>query len=254
MGNNVKKKSLLSKIKSSPSLKSWDGTKKLIKAITGNLYHDVAYITVGVPQVDFWKEDKKFVDLYREAGTNTLLPPNRFLSLYQFALNTVNLEGETAELGVYKGGSAKMLSRLFTEFSPDKKVLLFDTFGGMPVTDGDFDLHQEGDFDDVNLDYVKNFMKDCNNVEFHQGLFSDTLPKIDYEKFCFIHIDADIYPSVKECTEFFYPKMVSGGVIIYDDYGLVSCPGAKKAVDEYFADKSETPIYLLTGQAVVIKH
>jgi O-methyltransferase len=41
--------------------------------------------------------------------------------------------------------------------------------------------------------------------------------------------------------------------MLFDDYGFYTCPGAKMAVDEFFADKSEMPIYLLGGQCFVIK-
>jgi O-methyltransferase len=42
---------------------------------------------------------------------------------------------------------------------------------------------------------------------------------------------------VKECSEFFYERLVDGGVIVYDDYCSPSCPGAKLAVDEFAVGK-----------------
>jgi O-methyltransferase len=47
--------------------------------------------------------------------------------------------------------------------------------------------------------------------------------------------------------------MVPGGIIVYDDYGFHSCTGAKIAVDEFYTGKEERPIYLPTGQCIVIK-
>jgi O-methyltransferase len=47
--------------------------------------------------------------------------------------------------------------------------------------------------------------------------------------------------------------MVSGGFIIFDDYGMPSCPGARAAVDQFFADKPEKPLALHTGQALVFR-
>lgn len=56
-----------------------------------------------------------------------------------------------------------------------------------------------------------------------------------------------------DCCKFFYPRMERGGVMIFDDYGFVSCPGAKMGVDKFFLDKAENPTYLPTGQCVVFK-
>jgi O-methyltransferase len=41
--------------------------------------------------------------------------------------------------------------------------------------------------------------------------------------------------------------------MVFDDYGLPSCPGARRAVDEFFARQPEVPLILATGQAVVFK-
>jgi O-methyltransferase len=67
-------------------------------------------------------------------------------------------------------------------------------------------------------------------------------------------VDVDIYRSVLDCCRFFYPRLVTGGAIVFDDYGRNSCPGAKAAVDEFFADTPEQPVYVATGQAFVVKH
>jgi len=68
-----------------------------------------------------------------------------------------------------------------------------------------------------------------------------------------VHIDVDIYQSVKDCCEFFYPRLHAGGVMLFDDYGKWTCPGAKLAVDEFFATKPEKRFYFPSGQCFVIK-
>ena len=59
------------------------------------------------------------------------------------------------------------------------------------------------------------------------------------EKFCFASLDCDIYESYKECLEFFYPRLVPGGVVLFDEYNDPPWPGCNKAVDEFLADKPE---------------
>ena len=54
-------------------------------------------------------------------------------------------------------------------------------------------------------------------------------------------------------SRFFYPRLNPGGIMICDDYGSAHCPGAKRATDEFFADKPERVISLPTGQSMVIK-
>ena len=61
------------------------------------------------------------------------------------------------------------------------------------------------------------------------------------DRFCFIHLDVDIYSSYIECLDELYAKLVPGGVVVFDDYGSSKWPGAKKAVDEFFADKDASP-------------
>ena len=63
----------------------------------------------------------------------------------------------------------------------------------------------------------------------------------------------DIRQSVLDCCEFVYPRMVPGGVLVFDDYGFLTCPGARAAVDEFFSDKPEHALVLHTGQAIVFK-
>lgn len=111
-----------------------------------------------------------------------------------------------------------------------------------------------GDLGDVDIEEVKQFLVDLPDIVFLPGLFSDTLLQLVESKFCFVHVDADLYTSVRECCEFFWPRMVNGGVVVFDDYGFPNCPGAKKAIDEYFARIAEKPVYLPTAQAFAVKH
>jgi len=67
------------------------------------------------------------------------------------------------------------------------------------------------------------------------------LHKFSQDQFCFIHLDVDIHSSYIECLTELYPKLVPGGVVVFDDYGSPKWPGAKKAVDELFSDKEESP-------------
>ena len=160
--------------------------------------------------------------------------------LYQYARQTAQLGGEVAEIGVYKGGTAKLLAILCARNS--KSLHLFDTFEGLPPTDLEKDILKEGDFGDTSLQKVQSFLDDNANVTLYPGIFPATSAPIEDKIFCLVHIDVDIFQSVMDCCHFYYPRVVPGGMMVFDDYGDISCPGAKMAVDEFFRDKPAKPL------------
>lgn len=175
---------------------------------------------------------------------NSLLDPRRILAAIQLVkLAASKSDGEVIEMGVYRGGSAAAIAWMLREAGLERTVHLFDTFGGMPAT-GELDTHEEFDFSDTSVASVG---ESLNHVvpgfpfRFHPGLFSDTLREVSQHRFCFAHIDADLYQSVKEACEFAYPRLDTGGFMLFDDYAAPSCPGAMRAVDEFFRDKLEKP-------------
>ena len=151
------------------------------------------------------------------------------------ASRVVGLDGEAAEVGVYKGGSAKLIASILK----NKTVHLFDTFEGMPEDDDQPDGHEAGTFCDTSLSEVKRYLSGLDNCEFHKGFFPSTAKLLGETKFSFVHLDADIYQTTKAGIEFFFPRLTSGGIIFFDDYTSLECPGIKKAVDEYFSEKEE---------------
>lgn len=88
----------------------------------------------------------------------------------------------------------------------------------------------------------------------HQGWIPDTFVNISPDQqFVFIHIDVDLYQPTKDSVTFFYPRMPAGAVLLCDDYGLTTCPGATRAMDEFLQDKPEKMIALSAGSGFFIK-
>jgi len=146
---------------------------------------------------------------------------------------TSHLEGDLSEIGVYKGGSALAMAHHF----PDLNLYCFDTFEGMPQTTEFDNCHKKGDFASTSFEKVKSLFKNYPNVRVYKGIFprENTKDVLD-KKFKFVHLDVDIYQSYKECIEFFYPRLVPNGIILFDDYHAGTCLGAKKAVDEFICE------------------
>lgn len=199
-----------------------------------------------------WLGYGEFKTLYQKTKDSSLVPASKCHFLYSLAKQALSRDGEIWECGVYKGGTAALLNSLIQKHAPETPLRLFDTFEGMPETDNDKDRHQKGDFNDTSLEKVKALVGDDKNVTYYKGLIPETFKGLDSKKIALAHIDVDIFTAIKDCCEFILPRLLSGGIIIFDDYGVPSCPGARKAVDEFFQDRKEVPIILPTGQALII--
>ena len=133
--------------------------------------------------------------------------------------------GHLVEVGVYQGGSAWHLAHIARAQS--RELHLFDTFSGIPYR-SEIDDHDVSDFSDVSLDTVKDVIPDA---KFHVGIFPATLPA-DLTDIAFAHIDCDQYQSVRACIDELMPRLVVGGIMLFDDY--LTTRGATQAVIETF--------------------
>ena len=131
--------------------------------------------------------------------------------------------GDFVEVGVYKGGSLAALAQVAREGAP-RRVFGFDTFTGIPFRLDGVDHHQIGDFGDTSLDAVRAAVPDATLVP---GVFPGTLAD-DVGPIAVAHIDCDQYQSVYDCCRALGPRMVSGGVMVFDDADVL--PGAAEAV------------------------
>ena len=87
-------------------------------------------------------------------------------------------------------------------------------------------------------------------MEIVKGDFRDTCETIKDKKFSFVHLDVDLYDTTMFCLEFFYPRMVAGGIILSHDYQ--NNQGVNKAINEFFEGK-ETVISLLGSQGLIVR-
>lgn len=163
------------------------------------------------------------------------------------------LEGDVVECGVGYGKSLTVLAGLAQE--DNRRVYGFDSFMGFPEPTpedksprnpkkGEWNVSTEESVyrlleSHVDRRYVR------GNVILVPGYFADTVK--DYQgSIALLHLDGDLYQSYKTCLEALWPKVVSGGVVLFDEYILpehqenlaeYSFPGAIKAIDEFFGDQ-----------------
>jgi O-methyltransferase len=100
-----------------------------------------------------------------------------------------------------------------------------------------------GGFGDTSIELVMQKAKrfGLQNVRLAPGYFKDSFARQPQDlKFCFVHLDVNLYDSYKECIEYFYPRVVKGGIILLDEYNDPPWPGCNQALDGFLADKPET--------------
>ena len=81
-----------------------------------------------------------------------------------------------------------------------------------------------------------------------KGYFEHVLSRVEDLLFSVVHIDCDLYQSYMTCLEFFYPRVVAGGFIVFDEdeFSATVYPCAQRAIDSFLADKAE-PIECFPG-------
>ena len=152
------------------------------------------------------------------------------------------IPGDIAEVGCYRGGSA----RIICEFKGEKTLHLFDTFEGLPVSG---QSHSKGEFI-ASLEGAKEYLSDCSKVYFYKGVFPDqTSCYVKDKTFSLVHLDSDLPERIPASLDFFYTRMNKGGIILIHDYPVY----LGEVVDSFFFDKPESIIPITSRHAMVIK-
>jgi len=204
--------------------------------------------------------EPEFVELYDLCRSATMTSIERMYALYKAVQHvvTTGVEGDLAECGVWRGGSAMMMALALRRFGgADREIWLYDTFCGMTAP-GDQDVQTmsgrsaaailagspKDDEDpfwgiasracvEANLDRTGYGTQQLRLVE---GDVLKTLPDQAPARLALLRLDTDWYASTLHELETLYPRLANGGVLIVDDYGYWS--GARQAVDEYFSRMS----------------
>ena len=161
------------------------------------------------------------------------------------------------ECGVNDGVTAFVaLNELHNKLGINFKMDLYDSWEAMKAEllvgeEIDFNV---GAYDDSSIEIPKSNLKSFeNNIVYHKGFIPDTLfeksPK-QPESISYLSIDLNSSQPTLSALNFFVPKLVKGGIIIFDDYGLEHYPDTKNVIDEFFSTKSGILMKMPTGQAI----
>lgn len=179
----------------------------------------------------------------------------KLIAHYELYKKVLQLPGVIIECGVFKGASFTRLAmfRDLFESSGTRKIIGFDTFTVFPESTYIEDKGKLASFigeagnKSISKEQLEQVLdnKQCGNmVELIEGDILETVPDyIDKHpelKVALLHLDVDIYEPSKCSLEYLWGRLVKGGILVLDDYGIF--PGATKAIDDFFEDKEETPL------------
>jgi predicted O-methyltransferase YrrM len=200
-----------------------------------------------------WIDDEGFTKVFASIRDYTLIDRTRAYALYQVMDQIKNVPGDVLEVGTWRGGTAG----IFTQMLPDKTIYLADTFEGV-VKSSSWEHYKDKAHDDTSEELVKDFLSNklgVSNFKILKGIFpEDTGTALKADSLAFVYLDVDVYESTKDAFNYVWDKVSLHGIVVFDDYGMISaCAGIKKFVDEIKDDEDKIFIENLNGQAVIIK-
>jgi len=165
------------------------------------------------------------------------------------------LDGDFVECGVNKAFFSTSLMN-FIDFKSltEKKMYLFDTYRG--IVEEQVAKGEKAAFKTEYLDtyeFVVDSFKDRANVIIVKGIVPDSLNTVQIDKVAYLSIDMNCAAPERAALEHFWDKIVTGGIIVLDDYAFPDRNLQQKTADE-FADSAGVKILTVpTGQGIIIK-
>ena len=185
-------------------------------------------------------------------------PPklDRQIIVMQSLRNVIDagIDGVVAEFGCFRGHTAIQMAHTMRDLGDDSRLILFDSFRGMPASDDDDDRYWSEGAMTADEQEVRTRFAGFPGVTVVGGFFADALPGFEDVEVKLAHVDCDMASSVRDVHAWLLDRVVPGGIIVYDDYGFESCVGLMHAVDAVMAERKDYITYSLpTGQYVAIR-
>lgn len=203
-----------------------------------------------------WLVDNTFKDLKKAIANYTFLDDYKLYEIWKLVEQVKHLTGDILEVGVWRGGSGCLMAKKCALEGIDATVFLCDTFQGLVKTSDKDSNYTGGEHADTSVELVEQLLRAnaLTNAKILRGIFpDDTSHEIADRKFRLCHIDVDIYQSAKETFQWVWPRLVPGGVVIFDDYGGLLTDGVTQMVNEVASAEDRVFIHNLNGHGVMIK-
>jgi hypothetical protein len=176
------------------------------------------------------------------------------------AQHAIKLDGDFVDCGVHTGIFARAIIDYVKFGDYQKKYYLLDTFSGL---DEKYSSAEEllrnvamgyatQDTEEIYRGVLKTF--DQFNVEVIRGSVPDTLPLVTATRIAFLSIDMNCVAPEVAALEFFWDKLVSGAVVVLDDYGYLNQHDEQRKAHDLFAQSKKVEILVLpTCQGLMLK-
>jgi O-methyltransferase len=168
-----------------------------------------------------------------------------------------HLPGDFVECGVNTGAYSRAVIDYIDFNKTGKTFYLLDTYEGLvpgQISEkekqagvGDYLSTYKNVYDQVVATFAP------FRTKIIKGAVPHTLPQCDTNQICYLSIDMNVVEPEIAAANYFWDKVVSGGVIILDDYGFPAHIEQKKAFDRFAKEKGVTLLYIPTGQAIIFK-
>lgn len=182
----------------------------------------------------------------------------RMLAYYELFKLIQDKPGWIVECGVYRGFTLIALAKFMQILcmgDKSRKVLGFDNFAGfgdLSAEDGPLDAGVGKAIGGISPSEYREDVLDlcaiCNDddfapwaarVEIVEGDVEETIPRYVADnpglRISMLNLDIDLYQPTSVALEQLYPLVVSGGVVVLDEYAHKDWGGESKALEEYFA-------------------
>ena len=239
-----------------------------INRLSGNtvnrpLYGRVTYNEDGLASAHHptFLEDPHFIESYA-AGQATGSWPHGNLRwrahvICWAAARGAQLPGDFVECGVNRGGYAMTVIHYVDFARMEKRFFLLDTFEGLlatQLTDEERRLGLRGGGYTPCYDAVRRtFAPYGDAVRVIRGVVPDTLPQVCTERIAFLSIDMNAREPEIAAAEYFWDRLVTGAVMVLDDYGWRKHAAQRLAFDEFARRRGVPLLALPTGQGLIFK-
>jgi O-methyltransferase len=204
-----------------------------------------------------WRADHEFQAAFEQIRPNTLVDVYRCYDLWRLVAESAKLAlGDILEIGVWRGGTGCLMAQRAKLTGLNARIYLCDTFEGV-VKAGSSDRHYAGgehaDTSEATVTGLADRLA-LTNIKILRGIFpEETGHEIDERQFRLCHIDVDVYESGRDVLTWVWPRLVKGGMVVFDDYGCLSTGGITRLANEEGSKPDRLMLHNLNGHAVFIK-